>query len=58
MDFDDSPEEAAFRAEVKAWLAENAKEYTQPLETPLSEADEILRAKDWQAKKADAGAEG
>ena len=55
MDFDDSPEEAAFRAEVKAWLAENAKEYTQPLETPLSEADEILRAKDWQAKKADAG---
>ena len=55
MDFDDSPEEAEFRAGVKAWLSENAKEFTEPLDKPLSEADEILRAKAWQAKKADAG---
>ena len=25
MDFEDTPEEAAFRAEVHAWLADNAK---------------------------------
>lgn len=55
MDFNDSPEEAEFRAGVKAWLSENAKEFTEPLDTPLSEAHEILRAKAWQAKKADAG---
>ena len=55
MDFDDSPEEAEFRCGVKYWLRENAKEFNEPPNKLLSEADEILRAKTWQAKKADAG---
>lgn len=58
MDFNDTPEQAAFRSEVKNWLSENA--------TPLSESrvlarseyvpeEELEKAKAWQAKKADAG---
>ena len=61
MDFNDTPEEAAFRAEAHAWLAANSK--------PRSEADApanilggevlddetLVRAKDWQAKKATDG---
>ena len=51
MNFDDSPEEAEFRAEARAWLAENAAEYTTP-RSYKSEADSIVDAKKWQAKKA------
>ncbi|HVP28272.1 MAG TPA: acyl-CoA dehydrogenase [Myxococcota bacterium] len=59
MDFNDTPEEAAFRKKAHDWLAANA----QPLgphelpammgerETP----DVIAECKRWQAKKADAG---
>ena len=28
MNFDDTPQEAAFRAEAKAWIAANAVSYT------------------------------
>ncbi len=60
MDFNDTPEEAAFRAEARAWLDANA----EPLEAgefaagPLDERDDsdsIQAAKDWQKKKADGG---
>jgi alkylation response protein AidB-like acyl-CoA dehydrogenase len=60
MDFNDTPEEAAFRAEVRAWLETNA-ELRGPEEgggVALGERvdDETLRAaKAWQKKKADAG---
>ena len=41
MDFDDSPEEAAFRQECRTWLAANAK---LPAELELSiAADDIAR---------------
>jgi alkylation response protein AidB-like acyl-CoA dehydrogenase len=55
MDFNDSPEEAEYRAEVKAWLDENAKEYLSPPPEGLTEKDAIQRSKTWQAKKAAGG---
>jgi alkylation response protein AidB-like acyl-CoA dehydrogenase len=60
MDFDDTPEEAAFRARARAWLEQNAKprEAGGEVPDPLREREdkgEIARAKAWQARKFDAG---
>ena len=62
MNFDDTPQEAAFRAEAKAWIAANApKQYEQELRksslgrTALMNANILEVAKAWQKKKADAG---
>src|SRR5690606_17716871 len=50
MDFEDSPEDAAFRAEVRAWLSENA----QPLSDGYNwsrdhqHPDYPKRCKEWQ----------
>ena len=55
MNFEDSPEEAKFRAEARAWLAENAAEYRKPLPENMTEAETLKMAKSWQAKKAAAG---
>ncbi len=62
MNFDDTPEEAAFRAEVRAWIDANApKELRAELETAgfagvsLSDVDPMAVAKAWQKKKFDAG---
>ncbi len=57
MDFNDTPEEAAFRAEVHAWLAANAKPRKTADAGILAREDEglVKKAKQWQAKKADAG---
>ena len=56
MDFDDTPEEAAFRADVHAWLAENAKPARARSKDELSVARDLLAgAKAWQAKKAAKG---
>jgi alkylation response protein AidB-like acyl-CoA dehydrogenase len=52
MDFDDSPEESAYRKRVRAWLAQNAPVERQRLGNI---ADELTRAKAWQRKKAEAG---
>lgn len=67
MDFDDSPEEAAFRLECRAWLEANANvrrpgvaEVWQTLR-PRDEAEDdasLLRGKRWQALKSDAGFAG
>ena len=55
MDFNDSPEEAAFRARARAWLDANAPRLDWPSLEAQGE-DAIKRvAQDWQAKKADAG---
>ena len=60
MDFNDTPEEAAFRAEARAWLEANA-ELRDPDEAyggvlQETERPEKLKwAKEWQKKKADAG---
>jgi alkylation response protein AidB-like acyl-CoA dehydrogenase len=58
MDFEDSPEEAAFRAEARAFLSAHA-----PLKaagargniTGEVDADDLARARAWQAVKAAAG---
>jgi len=67
MDFNDSPQEAAFRAEVREWLSKNAKPKSESggMMSMFSETDgdsrgeaewEMVReSKAWQAKKADAG---
>jgi acyl-CoA dehydrogenase len=60
MDFNDTPEEAAFRAEARAWLEANAKlrgvDDGGGVDLGERVDDETLRAaKEWQKKKADAG---
>ncbi|MGY4423371.1 alkylation response protein AidB-like acyl-CoA dehydrogenase [Bradyrhizobium sp. JR6.1] len=62
MNFDDTPREAAFRAEAKAWIAANApKQYEEELRkaslgrVQLKGANILEVAKAWQKKKADAG---
>src|SRR6195952_5318368 len=62
MNFDDTPQEAAFRAEARAWIAANApKQYEDELKkaslgrVQLKGANILDVAKAWQKKKADAG---
>src|SRR5258707_4043759 len=62
MNFDDTPQEAAFRAEAKAWISANApRQYEDELKkaslgrTQLRAANILEVAKAWQKKKADAG---
>ena len=50
MDFSDTPAEAAFRAEARAWLEAN-----QPTEEDMAGLGEIEQAKLWQKRKYDAG---
>ncbi len=59
MDFNDSPEEAAYRAKVRSWLDANAT-LRDPGKTKGNMLDEaegelIAKAKAWQAKKSDEG---
>jgi alkylation response protein AidB-like acyl-CoA dehydrogenase len=56
MDFNDTPDEAAYRARVKTWLAENGRDYVQPV--TRDDAAFMAAAKDWQRKKHDAGFAG
>jgi alkylation response protein AidB-like acyl-CoA dehydrogenase len=59
MDFNDTPEEAAYRAEVRAFLDAHAlKKSEQPATRRrryITDDEELVEAKAWQAKKADAG---
>lgn len=50
MDFNDTPEEARFRDEARAWLAEHA-----PKHENYDEDDFLAAAKAWQKAKYDAG---
>ena len=59
MDFEDSPEEAAFRAEVRKWLDANARpkakrEASDPLDERADPAA-MKKAKEWQKTKAEKG---
>jgi alkylation response protein AidB-like acyl-CoA dehydrogenase len=61
MDFNDTPEEAAFRAEARAFLAANAepKASGRPtLRLGGMTPEEVKRCKAWQSKKTDAGFTG
>jgi alkylation response protein AidB-like acyl-CoA dehydrogenase len=53
MDFNDSPDEAAFRAEVRAWLEKNAPK--RAADGDFEAGGDMAAAKAWQAKKAAAG---
>jgi len=60
MDFDDTPQEAAFRKECYDWLSENARLKSASGENSrnrsnMSDDELVKRAKEWQAKKAAAG---
>jgi alkylation response protein AidB-like acyl-CoA dehydrogenase len=59
MDFEDSPEEAAFRSEVRKWLDANAKLRTRREVTAEDmengAAGAMAASKAWQKKKAEAG---
>ncbi len=60
MNFDDTKEEAAFRAEANAWLSQRAKPRRATDERNLAELEngaspEMAAAKAWQKEKAEAG---
>jgi acyl-CoA dehydrogenase len=57
MDFEDTPEEAAFRKQVQEWLAANAPKNVGGgmFSEGLNEKEALKVAKAWQAKKAAAG---
>ena len=64
MDFDDTPEEAAVRADALAWLDANAKlsdpSQIDEMRTHRAHTEEddealIAEARAWQQHKADAG---
>lgn len=53
MDFNDSPEETAFRAEARAWIDANAPDGWR--DNLSREGEGIKTSKAWQKKKYDAG---
>lgn len=58
MDFNDTAEQAGFRAEARAWLEANAKPMVankRSLNRRLDSEQGLAEAKEWQAKKAAAG---
>ncbi len=55
MDFNDTPEEAAYRAEARAWLQANAPKGAPRDILTDEDAHGLKAAKAWQTKKAAAG---
>src|SRR5215510_5220072 len=58
MDLSDSPEDAAFRKSVRAWLKKNVPEWRKDRSGDSLEYDDpkrIARAKAWQRKLYEAG---
>ena len=59
MDFNDTPEEAKFRAKCRAWLEENAElksaETNSTEKMNVGNESVLEKARVWQKKKYDAG---
>lgn len=55
MDFNDTPELAEFRTDVRAWLDANSERRTDKLHMGVEGDGVFQEAKDWYKKKADAG---
>lgn len=58
MDFNDTPEEAAFRAEARAWLSANAPAHVIPQGLALDDTEEVQRGRAWQRAVYDGGYAG
>ncbi|MDB5430162.1 MAG: acyl-CoA dehydrogenase [Caulobacter sp.] len=58
MHFEDTPEEAAFRAEARDWLAKAAAAYANPPTAPWEEAELVRLGRAWQRTKAEGGFAG
>jgi acyl-CoA dehydrogenase len=62
MDFDDTPDEAAFRAKARAWLDANAPKHLEPelrraaiASKGVTSEDPLAAARAWQKRKAAGG---
>jgi alkylation response protein AidB-like acyl-CoA dehydrogenase len=58
MNFNDNPDEAAFRAEARAWLEQNApRKQAQAGDFARAELgpEEVQRSRQWQRRKAESG---
>ena len=55
MDFNDTPEEAAYRAKAHSWLEANAPKRQPRPETGLDDSGSMGESRAWQRKKAEAG---
>ena len=53
MDFEDTPEEATYRAQVRAWIEANKD--ALPATRGGRDAESVPAAKAWQKRKYDAG---
>ncbi|MBS3960514.1 MAG: acyl-CoA dehydrogenase family protein [Sandarakinorhabdus sp.] len=58
MDFNDTPQEAAFRRQAREWLAANAPAHVLPAGVKLDDADEVARGRAWQKALFDGGYAG
>jgi alkylation response protein AidB-like acyl-CoA dehydrogenase len=55
MDFNDTPEEAAYRAQARAWLEANAPKHKAAAGGDDEDSAGMQAARDWQRTKAEAG---
>lgn len=55
MNFEDSPQEAEFRAEARAWIGANSIEVPATKRRRDATPEWLILAREWQARKADAG---
>jgi alkylation response protein AidB-like acyl-CoA dehydrogenase len=58
MDFNDTPAEAAFRAEAQTWLAAHAPAHELPVGIKLADTDEAARGRAWMRELFDHGWSG
>jgi len=58
MDFNDTPDDAAYRARARDWLGANAQAYRDPPAQPQSRAEMVGAARSWQKAKHAAGYTG
>jgi acyl-CoA dehydrogenase len=55
MDFNDSPEEAAFRADARAWLASHAPAHEMPSGVKIPDTEEADRGRAWMRELFEGG---
>ncbi len=58
MDFNDSPDDAAYRARARGWLTANAGDYRNPPATSYPRDEFVRRSRAWQQAKHAAGYTG